>query len=39
MLIATPLCSLLYALFTDAVNDRLKNKKIVTNVKEKTSNS
>ena len=39
MLIATPLCSLLYALFTDVVNDRLKNKKIVTNVKEKTSNS
>ena len=36
MLIATPLCSLLYALFTKTVNDRLKNNKIVTKVKEKT---
>ncbi len=35
MLIATPLCSLLYALFTKTVNDRLKNNKIVTKVKEK----
>ncbi len=35
MLIATPLCSLLYALFTKMVNDRLKSNKIVTNVKEK----
>lgn len=35
MLIATPLCSLLYALFTKMVNDRLKNNKIVTKVKEK----
>lgn len=35
MLIATPLCSLLYALFTKMVNDRLKSNKIVTKVKEK----
>ena len=35
MLIATPLCSLLYALFTEMVNDRLKSNKIVTKVKEK----
>ena len=35
MLIATPLCSLLYALFTKIVNDRLKSNKIVTKVKEK----
>ena len=35
MLIATPLCSLLYALFTKTVNDRLKNNKIVMKVKEK----
>ena len=35
MLIATPLCSLLYALFTKVVNDRLKSNKIVTKVKEK----
>ena len=35
MLIATPLCSLLYALFTKVVNDRLKRNKIVTKVKEK----
>ncbi len=35
MLIATPLCSLLYALFTKMVNDKLKNNKIVTKVKEK----
>lgn len=35
MLIATPLCSLLYALFTKMVNDRLKSNKIVTRVKEK----
>lgn len=35
MLIATPLCSLLYALFTRMVNDRLKSNKIVTKVKEK----
>lgn len=35
MLIATPLCSLLYALFTKTVNDRLKRDKIVTKVKEK----
>ena len=35
MLIATPLCSLLYALFTKMVNDRLKRNKIVTKVKEK----
>lgn len=35
MLIATPLCSLLYALFTKTVNDRLKSNKIVTKVKEK----
>ena len=36
MLIATPLCSLLYALFTKTVNDKLREKKIVTTVKEKT---
>lgn len=35
MLIATPLCSLLYALFIKMVNDRLKSNKIVTKVKEK----
>lgn len=35
MLIATPLCSLLYALFTKMVNDRLRSNKIVTKVKEK----
>lgn len=35
MLIATPLCSLLYALFTRMINDRLKSNKIVTKVKEK----
>ena len=35
MLIATTLCSLLYALFTKMVNDRLKSNKIVTKVKEK----
>ena len=35
MLIATPLCSLLYALFTKTVNDRLKRDRIVTKVKEK----
>ena len=35
MLIDTPLCSLLYALFTKMVNDRLKSNKIVTKVKEK----
>lgn len=35
MLIAIPLCSLLYALFTKMVNDRLKSNKIVTKVKEK----
>ena len=35
MLIATPLCSLLYALFTKMLNDRLKSNKIVTKVKEK----
>lgn len=35
MLIATPLCSLLYALFTKMVNDRLKSNKVVTKVKEK----
>lgn len=35
MLIATPLCSLLYALFTKMVNDRHKSNKIVTKVKEK----
>lgn len=35
MLIATPLCSLLYALFTKAVNDRLRSNRIVTKVKEK----
>ena len=35
MLIATPLCSLLYALFTKMANDRLKSNKIVTKVKEK----
>lgn len=35
MLIATPLCSLLYALFTKMVNDILKSNKIVTKVKEK----
>lgn len=35
MLIATPLCSLLYALFQEAVNDKIKNSKIVNKVKEK----
>lgn len=35
MLIATPLCSLLYALFTRMINDRIKSNKIVTKVKEK----
>lgn len=35
MLIATPLCSLFYALFTKAVNDKLRNNRIVTGVKEK----
>lgn len=35
MLIATPLCSLLYALFTKMVNDRLKSNKIVTKSKRK----
>ena len=35
ILIATPLCSVLYALFTKMVNDRLKSNKIVTKVKEK----
>ena len=35
MLIATPLCSLLYAVLTQAVNDRIKSNKIVNKVKEK----
>ena len=35
MLIATPLCSLLYALFTKMVNYRLNRNQIVTKVKEK----
>lgn len=35
MLIATPLCSLLYSLFTGVVNDRIKSKRIVKKVREK----
>ena len=35
MLIATPLCSLLYSLFQEAVNDRIKSNKIVSKVKQK----
>lgn len=35
MLIATPLCSLLYILLRQAVNDRINNNKIVNRVKEK----
>lgn len=35
MLIATPLCSLLYILFKQAVNDRINSNKIVSKVKEK----
>lgn len=35
MLIATPLCSLLYILFKQAVNDRINSNKIVSRVKEK----
>lgn len=35
MFIATPLCSLFYALFTKAVNDKLNNNKIVTKINEK----
>ena len=35
MLIATPLCSLLYTLIGEEVNDRLKNNKIAIKVKEK----
>ena len=35
MLIATPLCSLIYTLLGEAVNDRLKNNKITIKVKEK----
>lgn len=35
MLIATPLCSLLYALFQETVNDRIRRNKIVDKVKEK----
>lgn len=37
MLIATPLCSLLYSLGTIAVNDKIKSNKIVNKVEEKTS--
>lgn len=36
LLIATPLCSMLYALLSQAVNDRLKKNKIVDKVEEKT---
>lgn len=36
LIIATPLCSLLYALFSQAVNDKLKKNKIVEKVEEKT---
>ena len=35
MLIATPLCSLLYILLRQAVNDRINSNKIVNRVKEK----
>lgn len=39
MFVATPLCSVLYSLFSGLVNDRLKRNKIVINkVEEKTSN-
>ena len=37
MLIATPLCSLLYSLATAAVNERIRNNKIVSKVEEKAS--
>ena len=37
MLIATPLCSLLYALFSEEVNARIRENKIVSKVEEKTS--
>lgn len=35
MLIATPLCSLLYSLIAQTVNDKIKNNKIVSKVEEK----
>ena len=35
MLVATPLCSLLYILISNEVNDRLKKNKIAISVKEK----
>ncbi len=35
MLIATPLCSILYILFSQAVNEKIKNNKIAIKVKEK----
>ena len=37
MLIATPLCSMLYVLFSRSVNEKLKNNKIVVKVDKKTS--
>lgn len=37
MLIATPLCSLLYSLATEVVNERIRKNRIATKVKEKTS--
>lgn len=37
MLVATPLCSLLYSLVSNAVNEREKKNKIVTKVEEKAS--
>ncbi|MGM9882520.1 MAG: AI-2E family transporter [Bacilli bacterium] len=37
MLIATPLCSLLYSLGTTYINERIKSSKIVNKVEEKTS--
>ena len=35
MFIATPLCSLFYALLTQFVNDRIKRNKIINKVEEK----
>lgn len=37
MLIATPLCSLVYSFVTEAVNDKIRKNKIVNKIEEKTS--
>lgn len=37
MLIATPLCSIIYSLITKTVNEKIKRNKIVNKVEEKTS--